>query len=309
MVHFPKYYYRNEYLGNNRYKFYISDRKINDNYKEEGECLVGVFEAYVSATTPSMHSCYGVVSSAGQTISTFYTHAQSNGKKWGLIDYRAHKTIANMFCIMYGNTNISTANSSIPCSGGTKRYNYGKCGGTLALGNKDGKSQVNEDPGYYSSNFLGLEDSYYGKWEFVQGINIINRNWIVYDGGLSVDKSANQLISEGFTNVRLAGIGVELTGYITKIKHGEYADIVPLDVAGGSSIAYYADYYWQGIGNKALCRSGFSGNGDYCGVFVSAADNESSYSGSTIGSRLAFYGDIEVKTKDEWLALKPDFAG
>lgn len=214
-----------------------------------------------------------------------------------------------MFCIMYGNTDISTSNSSIPCSGGTKRYNSGKCGGTLALGNKDGKSQTKDDSSCNSSNFLGLEDSYYGKWEFVQGINIINRNWVVYDGGLSVDKSANQLISEGFTNVRLAGIGVELTGYITKIKHGEYADIVPLDVAGGPSTTYYADYYWQNIGNRVLWRSGYSGDGDSCGVFVSRADNASSGSGSYLGSRLAFYGDIEVKTKDEWLALKPDFTG
>lgn len=41
MVHFPRYYYRSENLGNNRYKFYISDKKINGNYKKERECLMG----------------------------------------------------------------------------------------------------------------------------------------------------------------------------------------------------------------------------------------------------------------------------
>ena len=48
MVHFPKYYYRCETIGGSRHKLYISERKINDSYKEERECLIGVFEAYNS---------------------------------------------------------------------------------------------------------------------------------------------------------------------------------------------------------------------------------------------------------------------
>ena len=84
-----------------------------------------------------------------------------------MIDYRAHKTIANLFCAKYGNTNISTDNSSIPCSGGTRSWDS-SIGATVSLGNRDGKSSK-------SSNFLGLEDCYYGRYEFVQGINIIDR--------------------------------------------------------------------------------------------------------------------------------------
>lgn len=300
MVHFPKYYYRCEDLGNSQHKLYIAETQITSDYKEERECLIGVFEAYNDSSV--LKSKPGVVSSGSITITDFYTYAQANGANWGIIDYRAHKTIANMFCIMYGNTDISTSNSSIPCSGGTKVYNFGNTGDTLSLGNSDGL--VNK-----SSSFLGLEDCYYGKYEFVQGINIIaDRKWVVYDGGLKVDTDTAELQSAGYTNIREIGTAPTSTDYITSIKHGEYADVMPTAV-GGSDTTHYADYYAQNTGNRIFLRSGFSGLESYCGVFFSKANYASSASGSNVGSRLGFYGKIVVKTKDEFLALEPGFNG
>lgn len=300
MVHFPSYYYRNENLGNNKYKFYISERKLNDNYKEERECLIGTFEAFDNSGR--LTSWYGKLSTGSQTISTFYNYARANGPKWGLIDYRAHKTIANMFAIMYGNTNISTTNSAIPCSGGTKAYNSGNTGSTVTLGNRDGLVSG-------SSNFLGLEDCYYSKWEFVQGVNIRSggTNRVVYDGGCFPDKFDSTLTSAGATNVREIATGLSSSGYITKIAHGEYADVMPTAV-GGSDTTYYADYnYGSTSGPYIFLRSGYSAHGALCGVFVSFASNTSSDSPTNVGSRLAFYGTIEVKTPSEWKALSPDF--
>lgn len=305
MVHFPKYYYRTELVSIGKFKLYISDRKLTDSYKEERECLIGVFEAY--NTDGKLTSRPDTTSTGNQTIETFFNQAQTNGSNWGLIDYRAHKTIANLFCAKYGNTNISTNNSSIPCSGGTRSWD-GSTGATVSLGNKDGKSSK-------SSNFLGLEDCYYGKYEFVQGINIINRQWIVYDGGLKVNTDLSGLTSAGYTNVRQivasssSNTAASSSGWITGIAHGEYADIMPTYVSGGSNTTYYADYYYQNTGNTILLRSGDSGVGSYCGVFFSYASYASSRSLSCIGSRLGFYGNIVVKTKEEFLALEPGFNG
>ena len=305
MVHFPKYYYRTELVSIGKFKLYISDRKLTDSYKEERECLIGVFEAY--NTDGKLTSRPDTTSTGNQTIETFFNQAQTNGLNWGLIDYRAHKTIANLFCAKYGNTNISTDNSSIPCSGGTRSWD-GSTGATVSLGNRDGKSSK-------SSNFLGLEDCYYGKYEFVQGVNIINRQWIVYDGGLKVNTDLSGLTSVGYTNVRQivadsgSNTAASSSNWITGIAHGEYADIMPTYVSSGSDTTYYADYYYQNMGNKILLRSGYSGFGSDCGVFCSYADYASSYSGSYIGSRLGFYGKIVVKTKDEFLALEPGFNG
>lgn len=305
MVHFPKYYYRTELVSIGKFKLYISDRKLTDSYKEERECLIGVFEAY--NTDGKLTSRPDTTSTGNQTIETFFNQAQTNGLNWGLIDYRAHKTIANLFCAKYGNTNISTDNSSIPCSGGTRSWD-GSTGATVSLGNRDGKSSK-------SSNFLGLEDCYYGKYEFVQGINIIDRQWIVYDGGLKVNTDLSGLTSAGYTNVRQivasssSNTAASSSNWITGIAHGEYADIMPTYVSGGSDTTYYADYYYQNTGNRVLLRSGYSGHGSGCGVFFSGAYAASSYSASSIGSRLGFYGNIVVKTKEEFLALEPGFNG
>lgn len=305
MVHFPKYYYRTELVSIGKFKLYISDRKLTDSYKEERECLIGVFEAY--NTDGKLTSRPDTTSTGNQTIETFFNQAQTNGLNWGLIDYRAHKTIANLFCAKYGNTNISTDNSSIPCSGGTRSWD-GSTGATVSLGNRDGKSSK-------SSNFLGLEDCYYGKYEFVQGINIIDRQWIVYDGGLKVNTDLSGLTSAGYTNVRQivasssSNTAASSSNWITGIAHGEYADIMPTYVSGGSDTTYYADYYYQNTGNRVLLRSGYSGGESYCGVFFSNAYLDSSSSLSYLGSRLGFYGNIVVKTKEEFLALEPGFNG
>lgn len=305
MVHFPKYYYRTELVSIGKFKLYISDRKLTDSYKEERECLIGVFEAY--NTDGKLTSRPNTTSTGNQTIETFFNQAQTNGSNWGLIDYRAHKTIANLFCAKYGNTNISTDNSSIPCSGGTRSWDS-STGATVSLGNRDGKSSK-------SSNFLGLEDCYYGKYEFVQGINIINRQWIVYDGGLKVNTDLSGLTSAEYTNVRQivasssSNTAASSNGWIVGVAHGDYADIMPVYISGGSDTTYYADYYYQDAGNRVLLRSGASGNGSDCGVFASYARYDSSYSYSYIGSRLGFYGKIVVKTKDEFLALEPGFNG
>lgn len=305
MVHFPKYYYRTELVSIGKFKLYISDRKLTDSYKEERECLIGVFEAY--NTDGKLTSRPDTTSTGNQTIETFFNQAQTNGLNWGLIDYRAHKTIANLFCAKYGNTNISTDNSSIPCSGGTRSWD-GSTGATVSLGNRDGKSSK-------SSNFLGLEDCYYGKYEFVQGINIIDRQWIVYDGGLKVNTDLSGLTSAGYTNVRQivasssSNTAASSSNWITGIAHGEYADIMPTYVSGGSDTTYYADYYYQNTGNKVLLRSGDPASGSGCGVFCSYASSGSSGSLSDFGSRLGFYGNIVVKTKEEFLALEPGFNG
>lgn len=308
MVHFPKYYYRMDNSGAavNKYKLYISEKKINENYKEERECLIGVFEAYNS--DGKLTSRKSSVSTGEQTIETFFNQAQANGSNWGLIDYRAHKTIANLFCAKYGNTNISTDNGSIPCSGGTRSWNS-MTGNTIPLGNRDGTFNN-------SSNFLGLEDCYYGKFEFVQGINVIARKWIVYDGGLKVSTDISGLTSAGYTNVRqIVGPDESNTtasssdGWIVGIAHGEYADVMPSNTTGGSNTTYYADYYYRDAGNRVFARSGYSADGSRCGVFCSAAFSDSSGWLSGFGSRLGFYGKIVVKTKDEFLALEPGFNG
>lgn len=302
MTYFPKYYHKTVEMSSGVWRTYISEMQLDDDYIEEPEMLLSTFEAFNNNGV--LYSGSGVISTGSQTMATFVTQAKANGPLWGIGDYRSHATIARMFCAYYGNTNISTSNSSIPCSGGTKRWDQGKTGGTLSLGNVDGKAPVNGDTGYYSTNFLGLEDCYYSKWEFVQGVNVISGKWVVYDGGSFPDKDVADLKTAGATNIRIAGNAAYNTstngfGWIKKISHGRYGDVVPTET-GGSDSTYYADFYWYNTGNRIVLRSGDSDNGSLCGVFVAYANYFPSTFVANVGSRLAFYGKIVVVDSDDF---------
>lgn len=311
MVHFPKYYHKTIERSPGIWRTYISEQQIDNDYIEEPELLLGTFEGIISDENGgALTSTGSSISTASKTIAQFVAAAKVNGSMYGIGDYRSHATITRMFCAYYKTTNISTSNSAIPCSGGTKRYDYGWTGGTKALGNRDGKAAVNNDAGYYSTNFLGLEDCYYSKWEFVQGINILKGKYVVYDGGSFPDKDVAELEAAGATNIRVAGYEPNpaatgtYNGWTKAIVQGKYGDVLPT-AHGGSETTYYSDYSWfNPTANRIFLRSGASDDGSRCGVFLADASVASSSSWATIGARLAFYGKIVVVDSDTFKKMQ-----
>lgn len=311
MVHFPKYYHKTIERSPGIWRTYISEQQIDNDYIEEPELLLGTFEGIISDENGgALTSTGSSISTASKTMAQFVAAAKVNGSMYGIGDYRSHATIARMFCAYYKTTNISTSNSAIPCSGGTKRYNYGWTGGTKALGNRDGKAAVNNDAGYYSTNFLGLEDCYYSKWEFVQGINILKGKYVVYDGGSFPDKDVAELEAAGATNIRVVGYEPNpaatagYNGWTKAIAQGKYGDVVPT-AHGGSETTYYSDYSWfNPTGNRIFLRSGDSAGGSRCGVFLAHAGSASSSSWTSLGARLAFYGKIVVVDSDTFKKMQ-----
>lgn len=311
MVHFPKYYHKTIERSPGIWRTYISEQQIDNDYIEEPELLLGTFEGIISDENGgALTSTGSSISTASKTIAQFVAAAKVNGSMYGIGDYRSHATIARMFCAYYKTTNISTSNSAIPCSGGTKRHNYGWTGGTKALGNRDGKAAVNNDAGYYSTNFLGLEDCYYSKWEFVQGINILKGKYVVYDGGSFPDKDVAELEAAGATNIRVVGYEpnpaatAAYNGWTKAVAQGKYGDVLPT-AHGGSETTYYSDYSWfNPTGNRIFLRSGGSAEGSQGGVFVAIAFHASSGSWASVGARLAFYGKIVVVDSDTFKKMQ-----
>lgn len=311
MVHFPKYYHKTIERSPGIWRTYISEQQIDSDYIEEPELLLGAFEGIISDDNGgALTSSGSSISSSSKTIAQFVAAAKVNGSMYGIGDYRSHATIARMFCAYYKTTNISTSNSAIPCSGGTKRYNHGWTGGTKALGNRDGKAAVKNDAGYYSTNFLGLEDCYYSKWEFVQGINILKGKYVVYDGGSFPDKDVADLETAGATNIRVVGYEPnpaatdKYNGWTKAVAQGKYGDVVPT-AHGGSETTYYSDYSWfNPTENRIFLRPGTTADGSRCGVFAARADNASSSSWADFGARLAFYGKIVVVDSDTFKKMQ-----
>ena len=309
MVYFPKYYHKTIERSPGIWRTYISEQQIDGDYIEEPEMLLGSFEGAINVEG-MLISTASQTSTASKTMAEFVTAAKTHGSLWGIGDYRSHATIARMFCAYYKTTNISTSNSSIPCSGGTKLYNAGKTGGTISLGNKDGRLATLEDSTHYSTSFLGLEDCYYSKWEFVQGINILKGKYVVYDGGSFPDKDVAELEAAGATNIRVVGYEPNpaatdgYNGWTKAVAQGKYGDVVPT-AHGGSETTYYSDYSWfNPTGNRIFLRSGHSGYGSRCGVFMAHAANASSFSWAHLGARLAFYGKIVVVDSDTFKKMQ-----
>lgn len=309
MVYFPKYYHKTIERSPGIWRTYISEQQIDSNYIEEPEMLLASFEGSIN-TEGMLISTASQTSAASKTMAEFVTAAKTHGSLWGIGDYRSHATIARMFCAYYKTTNISTSNSAIPCSGGTKRYNYGITGATITLGNRDGKKATTSDTSYYSTNFLGLEDCYYSKWEFVQGINILKGKYVVYDGGSFPDKDVAELEAAGATNIRVVGYEPNpaateaYNGWTKAVAQGKYGDVVPT-AHGGSETTYYSDCSWfNPTGNRIFLRSGTSEHGSRCGVFVAYAADASSRSWASFGARLAFYGKIVVVDSDTFKKMQ-----
>lgn len=309
MVYFPKYYHKTIERSPGIWRTYISEQQIDGDYIEEPEMLLGSFEGAINVEG-MLISTASQTSIASKTMAEFVTAAKTHGSLWGIGDYRSHATIARMFCAYYKTTNISTSNSSIPCSGGTKLDNAGKTGGTISLGNKDGRLATLEDSTHYSTSFLGLEDCYYSKWEFVQGINILKGKYVVYDGGSFPDKDVAELEAAGATNIRVVGYEPNpaatdgYNGWTKAVAQGKYGDVVPT-AHGGSETTYYSDYSWfNPTGNRIFLRSGGSDAGSRCGVFVAYAYPASLDSWATLGARLAFYGKIVVVDSDTFKKMQ-----
>lgn len=309
MVYFPKYYHKTIERSPGIWRTYISEQQIDGDYIEEPEMLLGSFEGAINVEG-MLISTASQTSTASKTMAEFVTAAKTHGSLWGIGDYRSHATIARMFCAYYKTTNISTSNSSIPCSGGTKPYNAGKTGGTISLGNKDGRLATLEDSAHYSTSFLGLEDCYYSKWEFVQGINILKGKYVVYGGGSFPGKDVPELDAVGATNIRVVGYEPNpaatagYSGWTKAVAQGKYGDVVPT-AHGGSETTYYSDYSWfNPTGNRIFLRSGNSDGGSRCGVFLANADYASSFSWTSIGARLAFYGKIVVVDSDTFKKMQ-----
>lgn len=309
MVHFPKYYHKTVERSPGIWRTYISEQQIDSDYIEEPEMLLASFEGAINSEG-LLISTASQTSAASKTMAEFVTAAKTHGPLWGIGDYRSHATIARMFCAYYRTTNISTNNSAIPCSGGTKRYDNGKTGGTIKLGNKDGRTAVIDDTSYYSTNFLGLEDCYYSKWEFVQGINLLKGKCVVYDGGSFPDKDVAELEAAGATNIRVVGYEPNpaateaYNGWTKAVAQGKYGDVVPT-AHGGSETTYYSDYSWfNPTRNRIFLRSGASDSGSLCGVFVADASDVSSASWPAVCARLAFYGKIVVVDSDTFKKMQ-----
>ncbi len=269
----------------------------------------GAYKGYMDGTALVSRSGYAPTGS--KTISQFHTAAQVNGTDWGLVDYDGRKWMAILcMCEAGGNMNIQDklgygVGGSVAISDLWDTAKSRVTGATKNLGDATGKISISltSTAGTTTTNatrvnILGLEDIYGWQWEMTQGIyfgstdnSSQNEEDAYIYAGNRMPTSA-ELTSAPLGQYRMS-MRVMTSGYVKIMQLGEYFDILPKTVGGGST-SYWCDYFYQ-TDTGQLCLFGGSANtGPSAGPFSVYSNIAFGDTTSFFGSRLAFYGTPEV---------------
>lgn len=273
----------------------LTHNDSDDNITEWGNhglfrrCLVGVTEAV--NVSGKLWSKKGRESTESLTPKVFHNYATALGDGFDIIDYETHCKIAHLFYAKYANRNPQEMS----------KFGYGEnsydrsIGTTSLLGNNDGKTDT-------QISFLGIEDFYGGKFEWMSGIHSNGSIYYIYDG-FEPDK----VPTASYRTVDIGGSELIREGYISKVYWGEHGDMILTEISG-SSTTHYCD--WGGMadsGWRVARRSGDSAYDDG-GIACFVAYDVSGDSMIGIGSRIQYRGSITViDDPAEFIALPAGF--
>ena len=257
----------------------VTWNKTDENKVFSRRVLVGVTEAV--RQNKVIISKKGVKSTGSLKASQYHNLATALGNGFDIIDYETHCKIAHLFYAKYGNRNPQGMEQF-----GTGENSYTRTiGTTSSLGNNDGKTST-------QISFLGIEDFYGGKNEWMGGISSNGSTYYIYDG---FEQNAIPIASHRIVDIG----GSSREGYISKMYWGKHGDIIPIKVAA-SSVKHYCDYGLVADPNWHIGRrSGSSATGQ-CGVAYFHTYYNSEDLDVVIGSRIQYRGKIQELSVEEF---------
>lgn len=286
-VRIPRFWYKATKTTTNVWKIAFSNTKQSSIWKEwDGNDLIGAYEGYAASST--LHSRSNVSSTGYTSQIEFKEYARQRGTGYTLVKWKHHCIVGVLYYALYGNTNCQATIGS-----GTDSYAK-TTGLTNSLGMNDSSASATGNSS--SINFLGLENWWGNKYEFIDNVTFNHggtdyKFYIVEDDGSSREVQAHQH----------AG-----AFYPTVMVFGEYLDLVmkPNTTSGTTSTGFCDYQYFSGSANQVVRRS-CGGSGANGGVAFLFTGDSASSTGSNVGSRLAFRGTIiEEKDIETFKALK-----
>lgn len=258
----------------------------------------------------------GVAPAGSRTINTFWNAAQINGKDWGLTDYDQRKLMMMLGLSEYGDTNIQ-AKLGYGVSGSSNMDLWGaasvlQTGATKSLGDNWGKINISlvngSNTGVNCSrvNLMGIEDPYGWQWEDIQGVYCGNSANSAQNGSEIFIYKGNRLPTAAELATHPTGeyrqaTRVTTSGWVQEIIAGENFDIFPARIGGGST-SYWADYSWANNTGQLVFWGGSANDGAYCGLASAHSRHAWSDTSASVGSRLAYYGNLTFITGAELMA-------
>ena len=256
----------------------ISETKLNDNYysflevagEEQECCYKAVYPAYTSGDV--MRSISGVAPTVSQTRAVFRTQARARGTEYSQNDYYMEFLWQCMYIMLYG----SRASQAVLGKGRSLSSNTaGINTGTM----NDKPFCWGDQTATNGMKFLGVENWYGDRWEFVDGLTIVN-----LIPKITLDPAKYDDVG---TSYEIAGAAVPSGAsgsYIRKMQVGKCM-LMPVEI-GGSETTYFCDGLWTNTGTRVAEFGGHWRNAGVVGAFCWRLNDDASNSGSDVGSRL-----------------------
>lgn len=260
---------------------------------------VGAYK--ISLADGKAHSRPDVAPQHSRTMTQFWQEAQALGSEWGLANYGFHCLINALFQARYGNLN---SQSVIGAGFQTSSWEAARdvpMGLLKHLGDGSGNVYYTDTTigDQYPVKLFGFEDLWGKLWEFRPGIRFYMDN----DVRKAVVYSGNQVSNTATGREFVCSVQSASGAYVKSMECGEYWDMIAQNVTGGGSTTYYCDGYWAATGGQLLIVGGHANGGARCGLACAASNNAFSHSYTSIGARLAFYGEPEIVSGAQLVAL------
>ena len=94
------------------------------------------------------------------------------------------------------------------------------------------------------------------------------------------------------------------SGYIRTMALGQYFDIIPTNISGGGSTSYWCDYFYGNATGELVLWGGRASDGTYAGLGYATTHSAFSYSTAYFGSRLAFFGHVDMMSGADLMAAQ-----
>lgn len=246
-----------------------------------GEYLVGVEKAHYA--NRQIRSIAGVVPTVSVSTAQFEDYCTQRGEGFTPITYAMHRDIARLFFAEHGDRDSSGVNgygsgSTTTPTGQTailgKRETkapttYGASGGTYY--DEDGTLKT-----ISSISSLGYANLWGNVAEWMGGLRSEYLVWKFKEA----DGTERQVKSSAISD-----------SWIVEVANGRRMDIVPV-VVGGTETTYYRDKFWCSNSAGRVVYRSYHYALTYAGVSCAYAGHDPSTSNTSIGSRLAFIGNI-----------------
>ena len=271
---------------------------IAGGHKFDSPNWVGAYKMFVDSNGVG-HSRPGVAPSHSRTMSDFWSCAQKLGSNFGLANYGFQCLIEALCQVSYGNLNSQAVIGSGFQSSSWEACRDVPMGKCISLGDGSGNVLYNDATigNQYPVKLFGFEDLWGKLWEFRTGIRFYmdgdTRYAVVYSG----NQVSNTAHGRKFTIPSSAG-----GEYITRKTLGAYWDAFPQAVGGGDS-TYYCDGFWALTSGELLSVGGAANSGSRCGLSFAYSSDGFSISRTSIGARLAFYGNPTIVSGSELMAM------